>query len=70
MRALHTFKRRGGKRNLPIIILKVLFNCGEWIYDRKNQDGKVENLEVSAAYSQIEQVYLDGEDGGVEIDFD
>ena len=70
MRALHTFKRRGGKRNLPIIILKVLFNCGEWVYDRKNQDGKVENLEVSAAYSQIEQVYLDEQDGEVDIDFD
>lgn len=70
MRALHTFKRRGGKRNLPIIILKVLFNCGEWVYDRKNQDGKFENLEVSAAYSQIEQTYLDEEDGELEMDFD
>lgn len=70
MRALHTYKRRGGKRNLPTIILKVLFNCGEWVYDRKNQDGVVEDLGVSAAYSQIEQAYMIEDDGDIELTID
>lgn len=70
MRALHTYKRRDGKRNLPVIILKVLFNCGEWVYDKKNQDGKIENLEVQAAYDQIEKAYLDDDDDDFDINMD
>lgn len=68
MRALQVYKRRDGSRNIDVVYLQVLFNAGEWVYDKKKQNGKVENVEVAAAYNQIEQAYLEDFDGEVEID--
>lgn len=75
MRAFHVFKRRGtGKDSVGTIMMKVLFNCGEWVYDPKLQsnDG-FDELEVSAAIDNIEAIYGgdDGDEfGGEEIDID
>lgn len=68
MRALQVYKRRDGSRNIDVVYLQVLFNSGEWVYDKRKQNGKIENVEVTAAYSQIEEAYLDDFDGEVEID--
>ena len=75
MRAFQVFKRRGtGKASVGTILMKVLFNCGEWVYDPKLQsnDG-FDELEVSAAIDNIEAIY--NEDSGCgfgeeEIDID
>ena len=74
MRAFHVFKRRGtSKANIGTILMKVLFNCGEWVYDPKLQsnDG-FDELEVSAAINNLEAIYEDGDDsfGEEEIDID
>lgn len=64
MRAFTVFKRRGAsKANIGTIMMKVLFNCGEWVYDPKLQsnDG-FDELEVSAAIDNLEAVYSDGGD--------
>lgn len=64
MRAFSVFKRRkASKANIGTIMMKVLFNCGEWVYDPKLQsnDG-FDELEVSAAIDNIESVYNDGDD--------
>lgn len=75
MRAFHVFKRRGtSKAAVGTIMMKVLFNCGEWVYDPKLQssDG-FDELEVSAAIDNIEAIYSNDDDdgfGGEEIDID
>lgn len=61
MRAFQVFKRRGtSKASVGTIIMKVLFNCGEWLFDPKLQsnDG-FDELEVSAAINNIEAIYDD-----------
>lgn len=71
MRAFQVFKRRGaGKSSIGTVYMKVLFNCGEWIYDPKLQsnDG-FDELEVSTAIDNIEAIYSDGEED-VEEDID
>ena len=68
MRAFQAFKRRGAsKASIGTIIMKVLFNCGEWVYDPKLQsnDG-FDEMEVSAAIDNIETIYGGSEDGDEE----
>lgn len=68
--ALQNFKRRGAKVLENPIYLKVLYVAGEWVYDKKYQEGKVEDIALSTAYSQIEQTYLDEDEGYIELDLD
>lgn len=72
MRGFQAFKRRGtSKASLGTILMKVLFNCGEWVYDPKLQsnDG-FDELEVSTAIKNIEAIYEGGDDFDDEIDVD
>ena len=75
MRAFQVFKRRRtSKATIGTVLMKVLFNCGEWVYDPKLQsnDG-FDELEVSAAIDNIEAIYNDNSEDGfgeedIEID--
>lgn len=67
LRGLHVTKRRGAsKHSIGSIVLKVLYNCGEWVYDKRLQNEEYNSVEVDAAVKNLEAFYE--EDGEEEIE--
>lgn len=68
LRALHVTKRRGAaKHSIGSIILKVLYNCGEWVYDKKLQNEEYNSVGVDAAVKNLESFYEEDGDEEIEI---
>lgn len=59
LRGIQVSKRRGAaKHSIGTIIMKVLYNGGEWVYDKKYQSEDYNTVEVDAALTNLENHYL------------
>lgn len=69
LRAIQVSKRRGAsKHSIGNIIMKVLYSCGEWVYDKKYQSEEYNTVEVDAAIKNVESVFLDSDEEIIEIE--